>query len=83
LRNDDQKKKKTILFLLQQKTCFDFAFSIEMTSAESPALGIPDGLPDGAALLCTDKLDLTTSRGLRQLQRNFILEEPRYSSLLF
>ena len=49
-----------------------------MASAESIALSAPGGPPDSAAQVSTNELDLTTTQGLRQLQRNFILEEPRY-----
>ena len=52
-----------------------------MISAESSALGVSASLPDGAEQVSTNELDLTTTQGLRQLQRNFILEEPRYPSL--
>lgn len=53
-----------------------------MTSAESTELSVPGGSPHAAAQVPTNELDLTTTQGLRQLQRNFILEEPRYSPLL-
>lgn len=54
--------------------------TVAMTSAESPAFTVRGHTSDDAATQSLDELDLTTIQGLRQLQRNFILEEPRYSS---
>ena len=82
--NCGRRSKKSISFISSQKhvlTCTSSNNSIAMTSAEYPLLSVPAGTADDAAPLSLDELDLTT-QGLRQLQRNFILEEPEYSYLL-
>jgi hypothetical protein len=52
--------------------------TVAMTSAGSPTFTVRGHTSDDAATQSMDELDLTTIQGLRQLQRNFILEEPRY-----
>jgi hypothetical protein len=52
-----------------------------MAAAPSPDPPASNSITDSAANVSPDELDLTSFEGLRQLQRNFITEEPRYHSV--
>jgi len=71
-------QKKVSFFQTDVMTSNSSNHTVAMTGAESPGFTVRGHTSDDAATQSLDELDLTTIQGLRQLQRNFILEEPRY-----